>query len=248
MHFRRLRWHSRRRQETLCARIDQDLQRWLNAWSVEPNWLSVQSISVEMYKTAAPLTWLRVSSAKGVLLIGVAEKQLNNLGGLLAKASSDDVLHLGKRIGDRALKALAGYWHGVAAIDLNVESCKSPSNEIFLSQFGYGVFSLKGAGFSAFMVFDADLIDSLVPPISSILPPLELRESVLGNERITLNVSLDLGDTTLADTIGMQVGDVLVSSTSIHSMFGLVHPDQRHLAGVRLVRNGNQQAVLIDSP
>jgi hypothetical protein len=248
MQFRRLRWHSRRRQDVLFERLDRELQRWLGAWSVEPNWLNLNPISLDMYKTATPLKWLRVSSEKGELLMGAPETQLNNLGGMLAKASSDDVLHLGKRIGDRALKALASSWHGVAVTALDIETCKPPSNEIFLPQFGYSAFSLKGSGFSAFLIFDANLIDSLVPSTSSDYASLESRESALVNETIMLNVSLSLGDTTLADTVGMQVGDVLMSSTSIHSIFNLVHPGQRHLANVRLVRNGNQQAVLIDAP
>lgn len=248
MHFRRLRWHSRRRQEALFSRLDLELKRWLDAWSVESECLTLQPLEADAYKPAAPLKWLRVNTDKGVLSLGAPEVHLESLGGLLAKANMDDVLHLGRRIGDRALKALFAQWMSVAVLDLDIQEGTSPSNEVFHPRFGYKIFSLKGLGFSAYLILDPDLIDSLVPGIVNSLGPLVSRDGSFGNEKIQLNVLLDLGATTLADTIGLQVGDVLLSNTSIDSVFQLTHPDMRHLANVRLVRKGLQRAVQVDTP
>ncbi|MGH8050437.1 MAG: hypothetical protein ACREPB_07255 [Arenimonas sp.] len=248
MHFRRLRWHSCGRQEALFSRLDHELNRWLGAWSVEPACLSLQSIAAGIGKPAAPLKWLRVNSSKGVFYFGAPEVHLESLGGLLAKASTDDILHLGRRVGDRALKALFSQWMGVAILDIDFEEVPAPSNHISDARFGYAIFSLKGSGFLAYAVLDADLVDSLVPSTPLSLEPLASRDTAFGNEKIELNVVLDLGTSKLADTLGLQVGDVLLSNTSIDSVFQLTHPDMRHLANVRLVRKELQRAVQVDTP
>ncbi len=248
MHFRRLRWHSRRRHEALFERLNLELKRWLDAWSVEPEYLVLQPLVAGAYKPAAPLKWLQLNTEKGVLRVGAPAIHLESLGGLLSKASMDDVLQLGRRIGDRALKALLAQWAAVNVLDLDIQEGSPPSDEVFHSRFGHKLFSLRGTGFSAYIILDADLVDSLVSgkPIS--LEPLASRDTAFGNEKIELNVSLDLGATKLADTIGLQVGDVLLSNTSIDSVFQLTHPDMRHIANVRLVRKGLQRAVQVDTP
>ena len=248
MQYRRLRWHSRRRQEALILRLNQELKRWLDAWSVEPSWLSLQPVSFDSYRSAAPQKWLRFVTEKGVLRIGAPALHLNSMGALLAKAKAEDDLMLGKRVGERALKALVSQWVNVAIQDIDIEECEAPSDEIFLPQYGFNVFSLKGSSFSAYVVFDADITDELVPSSSPNLSALSAFESALGFEKVQLNVSLDLGETKLADTIGLQVGDVLVSNTSIQSVFHLTHPDQTRLACVQLSRIGSRRAIQIESP
>ncbi len=248
MYFRRIRWHSRHRQEALFLRLDHELNHWLSAWSVDPTCLCLQSIAPNMYKSAAPLKWLRVNSSKGVLYFGAPALHLESLGGLLAKASADDILHLGRRVGNRALKALISQWMDTAILDLDLEDVPTPSNDISDSRFGYTMFTLKGSGFLAYVVLDANLVDSLVPSTSMSVDPLASRDTVLGNEKIELNVVLDLGASKLEDTIGLQVGDVLVSNTSIHSAFHLTHPDMRRLTNAHLVRNGLRRAIQLDTP
>ena len=248
MHYRRLRWHSRRRQEALFSRLDLELNRWLSAWSVEPECLSLQSIAVDIYKPVAPLKWQRANTNNGVIYFGAPALHLESLGGLLAKASADDILHLGRRVGNRALKALISLWMDTAILDLDLEDVPTPSNDISDSRFGYTMFTLKGSGFLAYVVLDANLVDSLVPSTSTSVEPLASRDTVLGNEKIELNVVLDLGASKLEDTIGLQVGDVLVSNTSIHSAFHLTHPDMRRLTNAHLVRKGLQRAVQLDTP
>lgn len=248
MQYRRLRWHSRRRQEALFTRLDNELNRWLSAWSVEPACLSLQPMSADAYKPATPIKWLRFNASKGVLYFGAPALHIEGLGGLLAKASADDILHLGRRIGDRALKALVSQWLETGIPDLEVEEISLPSNEIFDSRFGGTFFSLKGSGFQAYVVFDAEIVDNLIPTVVGSLEPLAARDSLFGNEKIELNVMLDLGAAKLEDTIGLQVGDVLLSGTSIHSAFHLIHPDMRRLADVRLVRKGLLRAIQVDTP
>jgi hypothetical protein len=248
MHYRRLRWHSRRRQEALYTRLDHELARWLGAWSVEPECLKLQSMTADLYKPAAPQKWLRANCSHGVLYFGAPSQHLESLGGLLAKASADDVLHLGRRIGDRALKALVSQWTNTPVLDLDIEEVSAPSKDISDSRFGYAIFTLKGFDFLAHVVLDADLVDSLVPGTPTSLEPLASRDGAFGNEKIELNVVLDLGASKLEDTVGLQVGDVLVSNTSIHSAFQLTHPDMRRLANAHLVRKGLRRAIQLDNP
>lgn len=248
MQYRRLRWHSRRRQAALFSCLDVELNRWLSAWSVEPECLSLQSITVDIYKPVAPLKWQRANTNKGVMYVGAPELHLESLGGLLAKASADDILHLGRRVGGRALKALISQWMDTAILDLDLEDVSAPSNDISDSRFGYLMFTLKGPGFLAYVVLDSNLVDSLVPSASISPKPLASIDTVLGNEKIELNVVLDLGASKLEDTIGLQVGDVLVSNTSIHTAFHLTHPDMRRLTNAHLVRKGLQRAIQLDTP
>lgn len=248
MHHRRLRWHSRRRQEALLTRLDNELNRWLDAWSVEPACLSLQPMAADAYKPATPITWLRFNASNGVMYFGAPASHIEGLGGLLAKASNDDILHLGRRVGDRALKALASQWLDAGVPDLEVEEISAPSKEIFDSRFGAAFFSLKGSGFQAYVVFDSEVVDKLVPITVGNLEPLSARDSQLGNEKIELNVMLDLGAATLADTLGLRIGDVLLSGTSINSTFQLIHPDMRRLADVRLARKGMLRAIQVDTP
>ena len=248
MHYRRLRWHGRERQEALFSRLQSGLDRWLDAWSVEPACLDLQPVAADACKPAAPIKWLRADAKKCVLYFGAPAMHLEGLGGLLAKASADDILHLGRRVGDRALKALMAQWLDTAVTELGVSEVSAPANDIFKGNFGYVFFTLKGAGFAAHVVFDPDAVDGLVPAKNTMAEPLAARDSVLGKEKIELNVMLDLGAAKLEDTLGLQVGDVLLSGTSIHSVFHLTHPDARHLADVRLVRKGRQRAIQIDTP
>ncbi|MGH8108402.1 MAG: hypothetical protein ACREO1_06755 [Arenimonas sp.] len=248
MQFRRLRWHSRRRQEALFTRLEQELKRWLDAWSVEPACLDLQAVNADTYKPVSPLKWMRVNSDKGALYFGAPTEHLEKLGGLLAKAAAGDILHLGRRVGDRALKALFSQWIGVPVLDLDIQDGMPPLNDIFIPRLGHTVFALKGSGFLAYVILDADLTDSLVPGEVLKHEALAQRDISSINAEIELQVSLDLGETTLADTIGLQVGDVLVSNASIHSAFHLTHPDARRLANVRLVRKGLQRAVQVDTP
>lgn len=248
MQFRRLRWHSRRRQEALFTRLEQELKRWLDAWSVEPACLDLHVVNADTYKPVSPLKWLRVNSDKGALYLGAPTEHLEKLGGLLAKAAADDILHLGRRVGDRAMKALLSQWTGTPTVDLDIQDGVPPLNDIFSARLGHAVFAMKGSGFLAYVILDADMTDSLIPGGVLKHEPLAIRDISDINEKIELQVSLDLGETTLADTIGLQVGDVLVSNTSIHAAFHLTHPDARRLADVRLVRKGLQRAVQIDTP
>lgn len=248
MRFRRLRWHSRRRQDALFSMLETELNRWLDAWSVESECLILRQLEADAYRPVAPLKWLRVSADNGVLCLGAPELHFESLGGILAKANMDDALHIGRRIGDRAIKALFAQWIKVSTLNLDVQEGTSPSDEVFHPRFGHMLFSLKGAGFSGYLILDPDLVDNLVPGAECILEPLTSRASSFGSEKIELNVSLDLGATTLSDTIGLQVGDVLLSTTSIDSPFQLTHTDMRQLANVRLVRKQSKRAVQIDTP
>src|SRR5207342_3239143 len=108
-------------------------------------------------------------------------------------------------------------------------------------------FSLAGADFDARVIVDSDLCEHWLPSQRPALSPLVARETALAGEQVRLEVILDLGQASLADTHGLQVGDVLVSSTAIDSMFQLNHPDSRRLVNASLFRQGSQRALQIDS-
>ena len=244
MKARRLRWHGASRQDALAKRLQLELATWLDGWSVEPALLSLR-ISHDGVSQASHRHWMRANSRTGSIVLGAEGSALASLGGLLACATQDDALGLGRRIGERALRALLQQFVGGAGNLIAIEATAAPDAEAQDPRFGCCALTLRGTGFEACVLVDNDLFEFWVPPQPSELQALLPRDAVIGNERITLQVVLDLGSAKLEDAQQLQIGDVLVSSTAIDSVFHLALPDARRLVSANLMRKGDQRALQI---
>jgi hypothetical protein len=243
---RRLRWHGRIRQQALESRLQLELGTWLEGWSVDPALLSLRLVD-ETLTLPPDWRWTRATSRNGSVMLGAQGTQLDALGGLLAEAAPVDPMNLGRRVGERALRALLTQFAGGAAGVIETEGVDAPTAENLDPRFGCCVFALQGKGFDARFIVDNGLFEHWVPPHRPELPAVAPRETALSREHVLLDVILDFGGATLADAQHLQVGDVLVSSTPIDSLFHLVLPDSRRLIAANLVRRGDRRAVQIDA-
>ena len=247
MKVRRLRWQGASRQRALADRLRSELNAWLEGWSADPALLSLKLADANTTRPAVGARWLRASGKPGALLIGARAAMFDGFGGLIAKAAADDTLGLGRRVGERALRALLAQFAGVTPNQLELQETTTPSGEELDARFIGCELLIEGRDFEARLIIDSELCEFWLPSKRPTLPALGARESALANEQVRLDVILDLGQASLADTHGLQVGDVLISSTPISSAFKIVHPDLRPLANALLFRRGTQRAVQIES-
>ena len=243
---RRLRWRGVGQQRALLLELQRQLSSWLQGWSVDPELLSIRFVEAQS-AFSTDRRWMQARGKNGSAWLGAPVAMLDGLGGLLAKASAQDSLALGSRLGERALRALLTQWLGGPAADLELIADSAPGSEELQARFGGFRFVLEGQGFSATVIVDSELCDFWVPGKKPAMPALAARDSALGGEAVVLEVRLELGETSLADTHGLQVGDVLVSGTPLDSNFQLTHPDSRPIAIGRLFRVGTQRALQINS-
>ena len=246
MKARRLRWHGASRQQALFDRLQQELTAWLEEWSVHPALLTLR-LNDTHCATASEWRWMRATSKVGSVLFGSHSAAIDGLGGLLANAAHHDALGLGGRVGLRALRALLTRFVGGGAKLTDFEDVSPPTAEEQDPRFGGCGLLLQGEGFEARLIVDNSLFEFWVPPQTTALPALAQRASTLGNERVALDVVLDLGNATLADAHQLQVGDVLISNASIDSVFHLALPDARRLFVANLVRSGGRRALQVDA-
>lgn len=243
---RRLRWRGVGQQRALLLELQRQLESWLQGWSVDPALLSLRFVELHS-EVATDRRWMQARGRSGSVWLGAPASMLEALGGLLAKSSTQDSLGLGTRVGERALRALLTQCVGGAATDVEILSDSIPASEEMQARFGGFRFLLEGEGFAATLIIDSELCDHWVPAKKPTMAPLAARDSALGDESVLLEVRLELGQASLADTHGLQVGDVLVSSTSLDSSFQLTHPDARAIAVGRLFRLGSQRALQINA-
>jgi hypothetical protein len=247
MKVRRLRWQGSSRRLAVAERLRLELNAWLEGWSVDSALLTLKIVDASATRPAVGGRWLRANGKNGSLLIGARAAMFDGFGGMIARSAPEDTLGLGRRVGERALRALLAQFAGVSANQLELQETTSPASEELDPRFIGCELLIEGQGFDARLIVDSDLCEFWVPSKRPTLKPLLAREAALASEKVRLDVLLDLGQASLADTHGLQVGDVLVSSTPISSSFQLAHPDSRRLANARLFRQGSQRALQIDS-
>jgi hypothetical protein len=246
MNPRRLRWRGAGQQRALLVELQKQLDLWLQGWSVDPLLLNLK-LAEPHFAVSSDRRWMQARGKTGSAWFGAPAAMLDAMGGLLGNASTQDTLGLGSRVGARALRALLIHWVGAPAADVEIIEDSIPGSEEMQARFGGFRFVLEGGGFSATLIVDSELCDRWVPAKKTAMPALLARGAALGSEQVSLNVTLDLGTTSLADTHGLRVGDVLVSTTSIDSIFQITHPDQRPIAIGRLYRLGAQRALQIEA-
>jgi hypothetical protein len=246
MSVRRLRWQGERRRQQLLDRLRGELAAWLQQWSVNPTALALVVPDADGFRAGTGWRWIAASGVAGSVRFGAHPATSESLGALLAQASATDSLALGRRVGERALRALLSQLAGGGpAVD--IATCDEPDEIEQEARFGGLGLRLHGTGFDALLWLDCALCEHWLPPMPTKAPALQSRESALGRERVTLDIVLDLGDATLADTRGLQVGDVLVSRAPLDSAFLLTSAGHRRLASVRLHRQGTLRALQIES-
>ena len=246
MRARRLRWHGPQRQTALADSLRSELWTWLEGWSVDPALLTLR-VSGSGVPDAAAWGWTHATSRAGSVKFGAPEAVLDAFGGYLAGAAHADGLGLGRRIGGRALRALATQFAGGAGNLIEIHEASTPTAEDQEQRFGGCGLVLQGSGFEIRVFVDNDLFEYWVPPQRTILQPLSPRDDALGAECVDLDVVLDLGAAKLADAHQLRVGDVLVSNMSIDSVFHIALPDTRRLVTANLVRTGLRRALQIET-
>lgn len=246
MSARRLRWQGERRRQQLLEKLRGELAAWLQQWSVNANVLALSPLDGAEVRSLAGWRWQIASGHGGELRLGAHASGLESFGALLAQATTTDPLALGRRVGERALRALLTQLAG-GGNTITIEAGEAPSGRDQEVRFGGFGLRLHGTGFEAVLWLDCTLCDRWLPPEPAKHPTLSTRDSALGRERVTLDIVLELGEAPLAETNGLQVGDVLVSRTPLDSAFHLTAAGARRVASVRLHRQGSRRALQIES-
>lgn len=239
----RLRWQGRQRRQQLLDKLRGELAAWLAHWSVDPTLLSLSLLEDAAWPQASGWGW---RAANG-LRVGASAVDLDRLGALLARASADDALHLGRRVGARAWNALLAQFAIAGKAELVWSEAEAPSSRERETRWGGTAFVLAGSGFAAVLWVEAELGERWLPSPAVASPRVRARESALGGEPVSLQVVLDLGAATLADTQALRVGDVLVSNAPLHRAFQLRGAGARPLATAHLYRNGERRCIQLDA-
>ena len=241
MTARRLRWRGPAQQQQVLDELQRQLDAWHQGWSVDGGCLALTSAEGSG-AVGAERCWLRAHARGATVWLGATSLGFARLGDRLARVRAGERSDLGERIGRRALQALLSQWLGAGAEQVEFEEA-APSPEELQARFGTLHFQLADAdSFKAAILVDAALCDCLAPSTPAAMPKLEARAAALGGESITLQVRLGLGETTLADAHGLQIGDVLVSGTRLDAAFELTQPDDRVVAHGRLRRHDRRLA------
>jgi hypothetical protein len=243
MSARRLHWQGSTRERQLRERLDAVLAGWVEAWSAEPARVQPTSARTDSGPLPGDLRWLRATGKAGALWLGATEEGFDALGSRLAAADPVDELGLGRRVGERALRDLVAQWLGVVVAD--VEPTVAPSTQELDRRHG-GLRWRIAVGDLEWRVFvDDALCAQWLPESRPAAEPPAARAACVAAERITLDLQLDLGTTTLAETHGLQVGDVLVSGTRLDALFRLATPAGQRLAAARLHQHGDRRAIQV---
>ena len=243
MSARRLRWQGTQRRQRLFDKLRAELSAWLGQWSVDPALLSLSLLEDAAWPETSGWNW----RATDGLRVGASPTDLDRLGALLARASIDDALHLGRRVGARAWSALLSQFALAGKTELAWAESHAPSAREREARWGGTAFLLDGSGFTAVLWIDAGLCERWLPASAPASSRLQSRDSALGGEPVSLQVVLDLGSATLADTQSLRVGDVLVSSAPLHRAFQLRGAQTRPLAAGHLYRNGERRSIQLDA-
>jgi hypothetical protein len=243
MRARRLHWQGSTRERRLRERLDSILAGWVEAWGAEPARVAPTPARADLGPLPRDLRWLRATGKTGALWLGATEAGFDALGGRLAAADPADELGLGRRVGERALRDLMAQWLGLATAE--IEPALVPSTQDLDPRHG-GLRWRVTVGDLDWRVFADDaLCAQWLPESPPAVAALAARSACVAAERITLDLMLDFGTATLAETHGLQVGDVLVSGTRLDALFGLATPAGRRLAGARLHQHGDRRAIQV---
>lgn len=245
MRPRRIRWLSTDRRHQLLSVLQQHVRKWSEEWSVAPDGFSIELMESDHVWEITSWCWGAAVCRTGTLYFGAPKASLGALGGLLAQASIGDDLGLGQRVAERSIQAL------VSRLMADPSACLWPGDPPTAKErekrFGGLSVRLRGVGFNAAIWLDSQVCESLCPTPAQDLGPLQRIESALRTEAITLDVVVDFGPATIAETQGLQVGEVLVSRTPLQGLFKLTAPDGTHVARASLFRAGASRAVRIES-
>lgn len=247
MRSTRIRWLSTDRRHQLLAVLQQHARQWSEEWSVAPDGFSIELMESDHVWEIASWYWGAAVCPTGTLYLGMPRESLATLGALLAQASVGRELGLGQRIAERAIQSLARRLLSDASTCLWPSD--SPSAKEREKRFGGLGVRLRGAGFNAFLWLDGQVCEFLCPTSTPVqeLGALHRFDAALGSEPITLNVTVDFGPATIADTRGLEVGEVLVSQTPLQGLFKLTAPDGCEVARASLYRIGGRRVVRIES-
>lgn len=241
MSTRQLRLQAASQRRELLLALQRQLSSWLQDWSVQPGLLRVQG-AARLAEIPSTHRWLLASTANGRLWIAEPDSFSANLGAWLAATTASSVLGLSERVGARARNAL------LSSVLASPEPSFSvvPDTVQESGDFGYYCFEVETPDESIYLVMDWSLADRIALPPQQARQAVHKRESGLGDAVVRLNVLLDLGGATLAETSGLRVGDVLVSSTPLDSAFQLSHPDSRPIATGRLFTKDSLRAIQLE--
>jgi len=243
MSIDRIRWQGQSRQRDLVARLQGELDTWAADWCVDAAVFTLTCVD------EGPVAgrWLRLAGKRGGAWLVGNDAQLRRFGAVVASAEADDTLDWSWRIGRRALHALLARLLGVdAASHPLVDAIAPPARELD-PRHGAVLMRLAGPGLDACVVLDAAAIDAWLPTAPVAPVALAGFADSLAAATVTLEVVLPLGSASLAETHGLQVGDVLISDVPVDTLFDLVRPDRSRVARGRLCRRDTQLALCLES-
>lgn len=241
----KIRWLGPERRRQLLEKLQGQVDLWSDEWSVSPGKFSFELLDSEYIDEASGWHWYVADCPSGTLHFGAPPEMLDLLGGVLAQIADRGSSGFGRRVAERALQSLAARLTGSASTRLL--SGDMPSERERLARFGGLCGKLSGRDVEAILWLDSALCDVISPPQSRVRTPLQRRESSLGSEQISLDVVVDFGSATVADTRGLRIGEVLVSRTPLESQFHLVTPAGKSVGRGNPCRSGGSRALQIQS-
>lgn len=243
----RIRLRGASQRSAITQQLRSQLSAWLRDWSVDPDWLTLSAGKSAPFD--ADLHWIVETGKNGSVWLGARNSCFRNVGPCLARASSADPMGIAERLGRRALRSLLSLFAGTQVLgshslgETGAGTIEAP-HKLTSSRFGGLTFEVSGIGFSGVVVLNDEQCDFWAGPVAHAPPTmLESRQAAIGVNRLSLNAVIDFGPTRLADTEGLRVGDVLVSSASLNQGLELVHHDGRFVAMSHLFRDGPLRAL-----
>ncbi|MBW8311251.1 MAG: hypothetical protein K0M64_04380 [Rhizobium sp.] len=241
MAVRRLRWQGPARTEACRVRLVGLLEAWRDAWCTGSGDISLEPA---LEGEVPDVEWRGAARLGGAIWLGCPQGDEARLGTLLAGQDGPDFGGIAARLAVRALEDLLA-----RLTDASPEPAGKPgepeSDADFIRHGGIA-FSLTGVLAGYRLLVDATACDRLVPPLPPARVDIASLDEAVRTQEIALSAVVPLGEQALAQSMTLQVGDVLLAGPLSAATVRLAAATGQELAAGVLTRVGDARGIRID--
>lgn len=212
------RWQGNARLQQLRALLSSRAGECLRGWAGAQAQVEIDPAG--WAQTAACDSWHALRTPSGTLAIGVQRGAWERWGSQLVGAGTADGLGIAAGIGRRAAADMLREAIRAPA-DCEFADTEAPDPRSMEARFGAAEFECRAPGLHARLVLDAGLCEALVPRQPLDTGSLASRSEAILPTDIALEAFLDLGHTSLEQTVGLRPGDVIKTGIPLDSAIRL---------------------------
>jgi hypothetical protein len=239
-----LRWQGAARIDRMRALVAERANDWIAQWAAsgaQPT-IEVESLGGQRPEVTTPdIRWYALRDVNGTLTLRIAGAGFEHLGCKLVGIVATDEVGMAAGIGQRALIDLTRAFFGASAPSSLTAVQGMPAAEEIGLRYGAAGVQIAIGTIKIELHFDAALCTTLLPVDVPAGPSLvALREAVKPIDA-TFDAVLDLGQTTLSDSLSLTPGEVLKTSIPVGGGIRIKAGDGSDiLSGTLVVEDGHR--------